>query len=136
MTPAQVAHELALTASDLTRACAAHELYFHWLCEHGIALGSAGIANYLLNAAFAFEEQAHALLAPTFDPFVAREDLSDILMACGPLTCEDLRSAVTAAISEAGEDLPPDSASTRTVSNGRHVVAIQAMQRHIGGVER
>jgi hypothetical protein len=107
MTVAALAHDLTLTAIDLTRACAAHELYHHWLSRHSAALGSAGIANYLLNAALAFEEQAHPQLPSAFDPFVARENLSDLLMTSPPLSCAQLQAAVTAAIQEARLDRIP-----------------------------
>jgi len=103
MTPAQVARDLAITAIDLTRACAHHELYTDWLSLNLAALnGSAGVANYFFLAALAFEDQAHPQLpAPYFDPFVVREDLADILMASAPLSCEELRAAVTTAINQA-----------------------------------
>jgi hypothetical protein len=107
MSVATVAHDLTVTAIDLTRACAAHELYTAWLSLHSQALGSAGVANYLLNAAIAFEEQAHPQLASAFDPFVARENLSDLLMASPPLSCAPLQAVVSRAIQEAREDQPP-----------------------------
>ena len=69
--------------------------------------GSAGIANYLANAALAFEEQAHPQFSALFDAFVARENLSDLLMASAPSSCEELQAAVGAAIREAKEDQTP-----------------------------
>lgn len=94
--------DLLITTIDLTRACCANGNYLPWLARHGNALnGSAGIANYLANAALAFEEQAHPQLAAQFDAFDARDNLADILMASVPLTCEELRAAVAAAIRDA-----------------------------------
>lgn len=98
-------HDLLLTAIDLTRACCASDNYLDWLSLHSDSLhGSAGIANYFANAALAFEEQAHPHLGPDFDVFDARDNLADILMASAPLSCEELRAAVTAAIREARLD--------------------------------
>ena len=85
MTVSSVAHDLIVTAIDLTRACTEQELYIQWLALHSDALhGSAGIANYLANAALAFEEQAHPQFSAPFDAFVARENLSDLLMVSIP----------------------------------------------------
>jgi hypothetical protein len=107
MTPPQLVRELAVTAIDLTRACAAHELYLPWLQIHRLALnGSAGIANYLFLAALAFEEQAHPQLPTGADVFVAREILADILMASAPLSSGELREAVRLALQEASDDTP------------------------------
>ena len=84
------AQDLIITTIDLTRACCANGNYLPWLSRHSTALnGSAGIANYLANAALAFEEQAHPQLLTQFDPFDARDNLADILMASVPLTCEE-----------------------------------------------
>ncbi len=78
-------HDLLITTIDLTRACCANGNYLLWLSRHGRALnGSAGIANYLANAALAFEEQAHPHLSVKFDAFDARDNLADILMASPP----------------------------------------------------
>ena len=108
MTVSSLAHDLIVTAIDLTRACSEQELYTNWLALHSDALhGSAGIASYLANAALAFEEQAHPQFPALFDAFVARENLSDLLMASAPLSCEELRAAVSAAIREAEEDQAP-----------------------------
>lgn len=105
MTIATFATDLLVTAVDLTRACAADELYLTWLTRYADALhGSAGIANYLVNAAIAFEEQAHPQLTDSFDPYIARENLSDILMASAPFSCAELQAAVTTAIHEADEE--------------------------------
>jgi hypothetical protein len=101
-------YDLLLTAIDLTRACCANDHYLLWLSHHSDALhGSAGIANYLANAALAFEEQAHPQVCPGFDAFDARDNLADILMASAPLSCDELRAAVTAAIREAKADASP-----------------------------
>ena len=82
MTPAQLTRDLAITSIDLTRACAAHELYTPWLSLNLPALnGSAGVANYLFLAALAVEDQAHPQACAKFDLFVVRENLADILMA-------------------------------------------------------
>lgn len=111
MTPAQAAHDLATTAIDLTRACSEHELYLAWLQLHTHTLnGSAGIANYLLSASLAFEEQAHPMAGPLFDSFVARENLADFLMASAPLSSDELREAVAQAIHDSAEEdqCPPD----------------------------
>jgi hypothetical protein len=52
-------HDLLITTIDLTRACCANGNYLPWLSRHGKALnGSAGIANYLANAALAFDGEA------------------------------------------------------------------------------
>jgi len=99
---------LLVTAIDLTRACAAHELYLTWLSHYADALhGSAGIANYLVTAAIAFEEQAHPQLPISFDPFIARENLSDLLMGSAPLSREELRDTITTAIHDACDDQAP-----------------------------
>jgi hypothetical protein len=95
-------HVLLITMIDLTRACCANGNYLAWLSRHGKALnGSAGIANYLANGALAFEEQAHPQLPANFEAFDAPDNLADILMASVPLTCEELRAAVAAAIRDA-----------------------------------
>ena len=108
-TCAQVARDHLVTAIDLTRACAESDLYVQWLFLHSDTLGgAAGIANYFVMATIAFEEQAHPQLPAGFDPFVARECLSDILMASAPLSSEELRAAVTAAIHEASEETEPE----------------------------
>ena len=108
MTVSSVAHDLIVSAIDLTRACTEQELYTQWLALHSDALhGSAGIANYLASAALAFEEQAHPQYFAPFDVFVARENLSDLLMASAPFSCEELRVGVGAAIREAKEDQAP-----------------------------
>ncbi|MGH6682110.1 MAG: hypothetical protein ACREDL_24970 [Bradyrhizobium sp.] len=100
--PVNVAYDLLLTAIDLTRACCANDNYLPWLSHHANALrASAGIANYVANAAFAFEEQAHLHVHPGFDIFDARDNLADILMASAPLSSDELRDAVTAAIRNA-----------------------------------
>ena len=101
-------HDLLLTAIDLTRACCANDNYLRWLSHHSDALrGSAGIANYLANAALSFEEQAHPHLRPDFGAFDARDNLADILMASAPLSSDELRTAVTTAIREARLDSSP-----------------------------
>ena len=106
--PVNTPHDLLLTAIDLTRACCANDQYLFWLSHHSDALhGSAGIANYFANAAAAFEEQAHPQSCPDFDVFNARDDLADILMASAPLSCDELRAAVTAAIGEAETEASP-----------------------------
>jgi hypothetical protein len=69
--------------------------------------GSAGIANYLAKAALSFEEQAHPHLPTDFDVFDARDNLADILMLSAPLSCDELRAAVTIAIREARLDSSP-----------------------------
>lgn len=95
-------HDLLITTIDLARACCANGNYLAWLLRHGKALnGSAGIANYLANAALAFQEQAHPQLPVPFDEYDARDNLADILMVSVPLTCEELRAAVAAAIRDA-----------------------------------
>ncbi|MGI8960787.1 MAG: hypothetical protein ACR2IV_13690 [Bryobacteraceae bacterium] len=91
--PVNARYDLLLTAIDLTRACCANENYLDWLSRHSDALpGSAGIANYLANAALSFEEQAHPHLHPDFDMFDARDNLADMLMASAALSSEDLRT--------------------------------------------
>jgi hypothetical protein len=105
MTPAHFAHELAISAIDLTRNCTEHELYLAWLQRHTATLnGSAGIAHYLFLAATAFEEQAHPQYGRHFDAYVARENFADILMASLPLSSDELRAAVSTAIHEASEE--------------------------------
>jgi hypothetical protein len=94
--------DLLLTAIDLTRACCANDNYVPWLSHYSDALhGAAGIANYLANAALAFEEQAHPQIHPGFDVFDARDDLADVLMVSAPLSSDELHAAVTVAIREA-----------------------------------
>jgi hypothetical protein len=44
---------------------------------------------------------------PDFDEFDARDNLADILMASAPLSSDELRAAVTAAIREAAADSFP-----------------------------
>jgi hypothetical protein len=91
-----------VSAADLTRACCANDHYLGWLALHSDALhGSAGIVNYLASATLAFEEQAHPLLPAHFDAFGARDNLAGILMASKPLSCDELRAAVSTAIREA-----------------------------------
>src|SRR5947209_369429 len=98
-------HDLLVTAIDLSRACCASDNYLPWLSEHSDALdGSPGIANYLANAALSFEEQAHPHLGPDFDVFDARDNLADLVMASAPLSCDELRAAVTVTIREARLD--------------------------------
>lgn len=105
MTVATYTSDLLITAVDLTRACAASELYVTWLNLYADALhGSAGITNYLVNATIAFEEQAKQQLPDSLDPYIARENLSDILMASAPFSCAELQAAVTTAIHEADEE--------------------------------
>jgi hypothetical protein len=100
--------DLLLTAIDLARACCANDNYLLWLSHHSDALhGSAGIANYLANAAVAFEEQAHPQIGTDFDAFDARDNLADILMASVPLSTDKLRVAVMKAICEAKADSSP-----------------------------
>jgi hypothetical protein len=119
VTSSQLTHDLAVAAIDLTRACAAHELYSVWLELHSLQLGgSAGIANYLCLAAVAFEEQAHPQISTGFDPFVAREILADILIASAPLSCDELQSAVAIAISEAVADCVPPNADEHATAYG------------------
>jgi hypothetical protein len=106
--PAHAAYDLLLSAVDLTRACCANDNYLTWLALHSDALhGSAGIANYLASAALAFEEQAHPLLPAHFDAFDARDNLADILMSSKPLSCGELRTAVTTAIREVSQEQVP-----------------------------
>jgi hypothetical protein len=106
--PAYAAHDLLVSAVDLTRACCANHHYLAWLTLHAEVLdGSAGIANYLASAALAFEEQAHPLLPAHFDAFEARDHLADILMSSAPLSCDELRTAVTTAIREAHQQQVP-----------------------------
>jgi hypothetical protein len=100
--------DLFITSIDLTRACCAHENYLAWLSAHRVSLaGSADIANYLANAAIAFEEQAHPTVFVDFEAFDARDNLADILMASAPLTCEELCTAVANAIREARSEQVP-----------------------------
>jgi len=106
--PVNAAYDLLLTAFDLTRAACANDNYLAWLSRYSDALsGSAGIANYFANAALAFEEQAHPQICTDFDAFDARDNLADILMASAPLSSDELRGAVTAAIHEAAADSFP-----------------------------
>ncbi len=106
--PVNATCDLLLTAIDLTRACCAHDHYLFWLSHYSDALhGSAGIANYFANAALAFEEQAHPQIYSGFDVFDARDNMADILMATAPLSSDELRAVVTAAIREAREDSSP-----------------------------
>jgi hypothetical protein len=106
--PVNAAYDLLLTAIDLTRACCANDNYLAWLSRYSDALaGSAGIANYFANAALAFEEQAHPQIYLDFDVFDARDNLADILMASAPLSSDEFRGAVTAAIHEAAADSFP-----------------------------
>jgi hypothetical protein len=106
--PVNAAYDLLLTAIDLTRACCANDNYLTWLSLYSDALsGSAGIANYFANAALAFEEQAHPQICREFDVFDARDNLADILMASAPLSSDELRGVVTAAIREAATDSFP-----------------------------
>ena len=94
-----LARELTLSAIDLTRACAAHELYVPWCAQH--AQTSAAIAQYLAAAAIELEEQLHSGPGLSADPFVARETLADFLMASAPLSPNDLTNAVQQAIADA-----------------------------------
>jgi hypothetical protein len=124
VTSSQFAHDLVVTAIDLTSACAAHELYPVWLELHSTQFnGSAGIANYLCLAAVAFEEQAHPQVSTGFDPFVAREILADILIASAPLSCDELQSAVGTAISEAVADCVPPNADEHVTAYGIPMIA-------------
>ena len=103
--PVNATCDLLLTAIDLTRACCANDNYLLWLSHHSDALhGSAGIANYLANAAAVFEEQAHPQIGADFNAFDARDNVADILMASAPLSTDELRLAVTKAIREAKAD--------------------------------
>jgi hypothetical protein len=98
---AYAAYDLLVSAVDLTRACCANDNYLAWLALHSDALhGSAGIANYFASAALAFEEQAHPKLSTHFDAFYARDNIADNLMTSEPLSSDQLRAAVTNAISE------------------------------------
>lgn len=118
--PDSLSGDLIVTAIDLTRACAANELYLNWLVLYSTALdGSAGIAHYLATAATAFEKQRHLPLATAFDPFIARENLSDILMTSPPLGPEELQAAVTTSIEEAREDEHPSLCFTSLLSTDR-----------------
>ena len=63
-----LARELTLSAIDLTRACAAHELYVPWCAQH--AQTSAAIAQYLATAALELEAQLHSGPSLSADPFV------------------------------------------------------------------
>jgi hypothetical protein len=65
----------------------------------------------------AFEEQAHPQLE-AFDPWVARENLSDILMTSAPLTSQELQAAVKTAIQEAREDHQAADARTHAADFG------------------
>lgn len=106
--PINACNDLLLTAIDLTRACCANDNQLPWPSHHSDALpGSAGIASYFANAALAFEEQAHPQIPPDFDLFDARDNLADFLMASAPLSCDELRAAVTTAIREAKADRSP-----------------------------
>ena len=106
--PVNASCDLLLTAIDLTRACCANDNYLLWLSYHSDALhGSAGIANYLANAAVAFEEQAHPQIGADFDAFDARDNVANMLMASAPLSADELRVAVTNAICEAKADSSP-----------------------------
>ncbi len=116
MTVASLTRELLVTAIDLTRCCTEHEQYLTWLTLH--SHGSAELAHYFSNAAIAFEEQAQPFLPSTFDPFVARENLSDLLITSPPLSHEGLRTAVSLAIQEAREDLQPFSHRCSHHQNG------------------
>ena len=120
-TSTELAHDLAITAIDLTRACAAHELYCVWLQRHTASLnGPAGIAGYLCRAAFAFEEEVHNLGLESPDLFTARENLSDILMASVPLPYEELRAAARTAITEADSDSKEERDETDDRLRKRH----------------
>ena len=66
-----LARELTLSAIDLTRACAAHELL--WCAQH--AQTSAAIAQYLAAATIELEEQLHSGPSLSADPSVASETL-------------------------------------------------------------
>lgn len=126
-------HDLLLTAIDLTRACCASENYLSWLSRHSDALhGSAGIANYLANAALSFEEQAHPHLGPDFDVFDARDNLADLLMASAPFSCDELRAAVTAAIREARLDSSPSLSFSSIRYNGDCFAAVSTLGERNG----
>ena len=100
MSCAQFSREITLSAIDLTRACAAHELYVPWLSVNASALhGSAGIALYLFTAILAFEQQARQ--HTDIDPFIARENFADFLMASAPLADVDLDAAARIALRDA-----------------------------------
>ena len=94
-----LARELTLSTIDLTRACAAHELYVPWCAQH--AQTSAAIAQYLAAAAIELEEQLHSGPGLAADPFAARETLADFLMASTPLPPNELINAVQQAIADA-----------------------------------
>ena len=105
-TVSKAARDHIYTAVDLTRACAAHEYYPGWLSRYGRGLQSSGIMQYLGDAVIAFEEQLRAQPASDVDVFVARENLSDILMASAPLDYPELRTAASRAIAEARDESP------------------------------
>lgn len=94
-----LARELTLSAIDLTRACAAHELYVPWCAQH--AQTSAAIAQHLAAAAIELEAQLHSGPGLSADPFVARETLADFLMASAPLSPNELTNAIQQAIADA-----------------------------------
>jgi len=94
-----LARELTLSAIDLTRACAAHELYVPWCAQP--AQTSAAIAQYLATAAIELDAQLHSGPGLSADPFVARETLADFLMASAPLSPIELTKAVEQAIDDA-----------------------------------
>ncbi len=93
------ARDLSLSVVDLTRACAAHELYDPWCSRH--AQSSATIAEYITAAAIELQQQLNDTSSVDADPFVARETLADTLMATSPLSHGDLVSAVRQAIADA-----------------------------------
>jgi hypothetical protein len=58
-------YDLLLTAIDLTRACCANDDYLPWLSHYSDAFhGSAGIANYVANAAALREAKADSSSCP------------------------------------------------------------------------
>jgi hypothetical protein len=107
-TVASNARDVAISAIDLTRACAAHELYPAWLDLHR-ALGSAGVADYLLCAALSLQREFERSEPGAVDAFIAREGFADILMASEPLSSGELLTASRLAIREAIQEanLPP-----------------------------
>ncbi|HEY7208807.1 MAG TPA: hypothetical protein VH477_00930 [Bryobacteraceae bacterium] len=103
--PVYAAYDLLITAIDLTRACCAHELYDAWIGLYSSALNSSrGIADYLSLAAVACHEQSYRSVSNGVDSFVIHESLADILMACKPLSREELQQAVRAAAKEAQQE--------------------------------
>ena len=94
-----LAHELTLSAIDLTRACSNHEAYLTWCQEY--AMDSAQIAQYFTAATVELEEQLKSGPGLKADPFAARETLADELMTAPPMSQAQLIAAAEHAIADA-----------------------------------